>query len=130
MCNKTAKTAAMQRREGERDISDLTTILATFPHNINVSFQSLQHLSEHNLVTLKTEAHFSSEISERNYANDPTRCLNSEVYKSLFNYTHQHMHTYMLFKKSNIYIKTLKTLLHVSNTRSSSGSIHCSLLKL
>jgi len=33
----------------------------------------------------------------------------------LFNYTHQHMH---------------KTLLHVSITRSSSGSIYCSFLKL
>ena len=29
-----------------------------------------------------------------------------------------------------MYIKTLKTLLHVSITRSSSGSIYCSLLKL
>jgi len=61
---------------------------------------------------------------------------------SLFNYTHQYMHThththththiyiYILFKKSKIYIKTLKTLLHVSITRSSSVSIYCSLLKL
>ena len=40
------------------------------------------------------------------------------------------MHIYIQFKKSKIYIKTLKTLLHVSITRSSSGSIHCSLLKL
>jgi len=54
---------------------------------------------------------------------------------SLFNYTHQHMHIYIythyiLFKKSKIYIKTFKTLLHVSITRSSSESISCSLLKL
>ena len=40
------------------------------------------------------------------------------------------MHIYMLFNKSKIYIKTLKTLLHVSIIRSSSDSIHCSLLKL
>jgi len=48
----------------------------------------------------------------------------------LFNYTHQHTHIYVLFKKSKIYIKALKTLLHVSTIRSSSGSILCSLLKL
>jgi len=42
----------------------------------------------------------------------------------LFNYTHQHMHIhththiyiYILFKKSKIYIKTFKMLLHVSIT--------------
>jgi hypothetical protein len=40
--------------------------------------------------------------------------------RRLFNYTHQHMHiyiyiyTYILFKKSKIYIKTFKTLLHIS----------------
>ena len=34
--------------------------------------------------------------------------------QSVFNYTHQHVHIYVLFKKSKIYIKTLKTLLHVS----------------
>jgi len=33
-------------------------------------------------------------------------------------------------KESKIYIETLKTLLHVSITRSPSGSIYCSLLKL
>jgi len=55
---------------------------------------------------------------------------------SLFNYTHQHTHThthiyiYILFKKSKIYIRKFKTLLHVSITRSSSGSLYCSLLKL
>ena len=47
-----------------------------------------------------------------------------------FNYTHQHMNIHILFKKSKIYIETLKTLLHVSITRSSSGSLLCSLLKL
>ena len=46
--------------------------------------------------------------------------------KELFNYTHLHMHIYiyiyiylfiyLLFKKSKIYIKTFKTLLHVSIT--------------
>ena len=40
------------------------------------------------------------------------------------------MQLYTLFKKSKIYIKTLKTLLHVSILRSSSGSTYCSLLKL
>jgi len=35
-----------------------------------------------------------------------------------------------LFNKSKIYIKTFRTLLPVSITRSSSGSIYCSLLKL
>jgi len=42
---------------------------------------------------------------------------------------HTHTHTYIiyLFKKSKIYIKTFKTLLHVSITRSSSGSIYYSL---
>jgi len=58
----------------------------------------------------------------------------------LFNYTQQHMYThahthtqthiYILFMKSKIYIKIFKTLLHVSITRSASGSIYCSLLKL
>ena len=51
----------------------------------------------------------------------------------LFNCTHRQMHIYiyiymLLFNKSKIYIKTLKTLLHVSIIRSFSGSIHCSLL--
>jgi hypothetical protein len=64
-------------RKGERDTSDLATILATFPHNRNVSFRSLQHLTEPNLVTLKNEANFSSETSKQTYANDPTRCINS-----------------------------------------------------
>ena len=50
--------------------------------------------------------------------------------QSVFNYTHQHVHIYVLFKKSKIYIKTLKTLQHVSIIWSSSGSILCSLLKL
>ena len=76
---------ASTNREGERDTSDLARILAAFPHNRNASFRSLQHLSEPNLVTLKTEAHSSFETTERTYANDPTRCLNSEVYKSFFN---------------------------------------------
>ena len=40
------------------------------------------------------------------------------------------IYIYILFQKSKIYIKTFKTLLHVSITRSSSGSIYCSLLKL
>jgi len=44
--------------------------------------------------------------------------------------THTNTCTYILIKESKIYIKTLSTLLHVSITRSSSGSIHCSLLKL
>ena len=48
----------------------------------------------------------------------------------LFNYTHQQIHIYVLFNKSKIYIKTLKKHLHVSITRSSLDSIHCSLLKL
>jgi len=44
----------------------------------------------------------------------------------LFHYTHQHMHTHthtIYIKKSKIYIKTVKTLLHISIIRSSSGSI-------
>jgi hypothetical protein len=41
-----------------------------------------------------------------------------------------HIYIYILYNKPKIYIKTLKTLLHVSITRSSSGSIYCSLLKL
>jgi len=44
--------------------------------------------------------------------------------------THTNTCTYILLKKSKIYIKTFKTLLHVSIKRSSSGSIYCSLLKL
>ena len=44
--------------------------------------------------------------------------------------THTDTCTYILFKKSKIYIKTFKTLLHVSITRSSSGILYCSLLKL
>ena len=40
------------------------------------------------------------------------------------------MHLYTLFKKFKIYIEALKTLLHVSILRSSSGSTYCSLLKL
>ena len=45
-------------------------------------------------------------------------------------YIYIYIHIYILFKKSKIYGKTFKMLLHVSITRSSSGSIHCSLLKL
>jgi hypothetical protein len=56
--------------------------------------------------------------------------LKPDKYIALSNYTHRYMHIYILFKKSKIYIKTFKTLLHVSITRSSSGSIYCSLLKL
>ena len=41
-----------------------------------------------------------------------------------------YIYIYILFKKSKIFIKTFKTLVHVSITRSSSGSFHCSLLKL
>ena len=52
-----------------------------------------------------------------------------EEYKHLI-YTHQQIHFYILFKKFKIYIKTLKTLLHFSILRSSSGSTYCSLLKL
>jgi len=40
------------------------------------------------------------------------------------------MHLCIILKKLKIYIKTLKTLLHVSIIRSSSGSTYCSLLKL
>ena len=40
------------------------------------------------------------------------------------------MHMHIFFKKSKIYIKTLKTFLHVLITRSSSGSIQRSLLNL
>ena len=58
------------------------------------------------------------------------------THTNTFKHTHTHTHThtyiyvYILFKKSKMYIKTLKTLLHVSITRSSSGSIYCSLLSL
>ena len=45
-------------------------------------------------------------------------------------YTPQLMHLCIILKKLKIYIKTLKTLLHVSIIRSSSGSTYCSLLKL
>ena len=50
----------------------------------------------------------------------------------LITHTNTCMYLYIcvLFKKSKIYMKTFKTLLHVSITRSSSGSIYCSLLKL
>jgi len=44
--------------------------------------------------------------------------------------THTNTCIYILFQKYKIYIKIFKTLLHVSITRSSSGSIYCSLLKL
>ena len=40
------------------------------------------------------------------------------------------MHLYIILKKFKIYIKTLKTLLHVSIIRLSSGSTYFSLLKL
>ena len=40
-----------------------------------------------------------------------------------------YIYIYILFKKYKIYIKTFKTLLHVSIIRSSSGSTYCSLLK-
>ena len=45
-------------------------------------------------------------------------------------HTNIYIYIYILFKKSKIYIKTLKKLLHVSITRSSSGSILSSLLNL
>jgi len=53
--------------------------------------------------------------------------VHSEVYSI---YTHQLTHLYIILKKFKIYIKTLKTLLHISIIRSSSWSTHCSLLKL
>ena len=57
------------------------------------------------------------------------RCIvHSVVY--LITHTNTCIYIYILFKVSKICIKTFKTLLHVSITRSSSGSIHCSLLKL
>jgi len=40
------------------------------------------------------------------------------------------MHLYILFKKFKIYIKTLKTFIHVSILRSSSENTYCPLLKL
>jgi len=43
-------------------------------------------------------------------------------------HTHIYIYIYILFKKSKIYLKTFKKLLHVSITRSSSGSIYCELL--
>ena len=50
---------------------------------------------------------------------------------SLFNlHTPTNALIYIILKKFKIYIKTLKTLLHVSIIRSSSGSTYCSLLKL
>jgi len=46
-------------------------------------------------------------------------------------YTHQLMHLYtIIFKKFRTYIKTIKTLLHISIIQSSSGSTYCSMLKL
>jgi len=44
-------------------------------------------------------------------------------------HTHTHTHIYILFKRSKICIIAFKTILHVSITRSSSWSIHCSLQK-
>ena len=44
-------------------------------------------------------------------------------------YTRQLMHLYIILKKFKMYIKTLKTLIHISIIRSSSGRTHCSLLK-
>ena len=53
------------------------------------------------------------------------RCtMHSEVYLI---YTHQLMRLYIILKKFKIYIKTL---LHISIIRSSSGSTYCSLLNL
>jgi len=57
------------------------------------------------------------------------RCTVHSV-EYLFTHTNKCIYIYILFKKSKIYIKTLKTLLHVSIIRSSSGNIHCSLPKL
>jgi hypothetical protein len=45
-------------------------------------------------------------------------------------YTHHQMHNLNNIMKFKIHIKTFKMLLHVSILRSSSGTIHCSLLKL
>ena len=56
------------------------------------------------------------------------------MYTHQLMHTHTHTHIYIYiykFKKFKMYIKTLKTLLHVSITlSSSSGSTYCSLLKL
>jgi hypothetical protein len=43
---------------------------------------------------------------------------------------HQLKHLCILFKKSKIYIKTLKTLIYISIPHSSSGNTYCCLLKL
>ena len=61
--------------------------------------------------------------------------LNTSHFEKMFHthlitHTNTCIHLYILFKKSKIYIKTFKTLLHVSITRSSSGSVYFTLLKL
>ena len=62
------------------------------------------------------------------------RCLSCHDYIRLivilYLITPSHACIYILFKKSKMHIKIFKTPLHVSITRSSSGSIYCYLLKL
>jgi len=58
------------------------------------------------------------------------RYLTSNFLPIYLIYTHQLMHLCIILKKFKIYIKTLKTLLHVSIIRSSSDSTYCSFLKL
>ena len=79
----------------------LTSVIATSQHSRNTfSSQSLQHLPERNLVTLKTEAAPYFEMSENTYA--PTLCNNPEDY---------HI-TRTLREGLNIYIMSYYLLLH------------------
>ena len=68
----------------------------------------------------------SPKNSEKNLRQPKNSLAGSLVSRGItvFHYTHQHMHIYVLFKKSKIYIKTFKIFLHVSITRSSSGTIY------
>ena len=65
-----------------------------------------QHMHTHTHTHAHTRAHTHTHAHTQTHTN-----------------TNTHTHIYILFKKSKIDIKTFKTLLHVSITRSFSGSI-------
>ena len=84
--------------------------------------QTQTHIHKHTHKHTHTQTQTHTHIHKHTHTN-------THIYTNTHTQTQTHTHIYII-QKSKIYIKTLKTLLHVSNTRSSSGNIYCSLLKL
>jgi hypothetical protein len=84
--------------------------------------QFLSSITESTIEFVSFESNLRYLLSNQEFLSSPKSCTWFVIIE------HQQMHYYYIHSK--IHIKTLKMLLHVSNLRSSSGSVHCSLLKL